>query len=52
VTFGLAVDDDQIGLDAAVWRQDYRTVAQTFAGLDAFGEIYFFALEVSPACKY
>jgi hypothetical protein len=46
VMFGLAVDDDQIGLDAAVWRQDNRTVAQTFPGLDAFGEVDFFALGV------
>src|SRR5467141_2499349 len=46
VSFLLTADDDQIGLDAAICRQNDRAVAQPLAGLDAFGEVYLFALRV------
>jgi hypothetical protein len=49
-TFGVAflpaVDEDEIGLHAAVWRQNYRAIAQALVGPDAFGEINFLALGV------
>ena len=46
MSFLLAVDEDEIGLNAAICRQSDRAVAQPLTGLDSFGEVYVFALGV------
>src|SRR5882762_7275358 len=42
----LTVDDNQIGLNTDVWRQDHGAIPHALAGLDAFSEIYFLALSI------
>ena len=46
MAFRLAVYGDEVGLDSPVWRQDDGAIPRAFAGLDAFGEVYFFGLGV------
>ena len=46
MSFLFAIDENQIGLDATVWRQDDRAIPHALKGLDAFGEVYFLALSV------
>ena len=43
VAFRLPVDDDEIGFDSAVGRQDDRAVPRAIAGFDSFGEVDFLA---------
>ena len=49
VSFLLAVDDHQIGLDPAVGGQDDRAIPHPLAGLDSFGEVYFLACVLATA---
>jgi hypothetical protein len=46
MAFGLAIYDDQVGLDPSIRRQDHWAISRALAGLDAFGEVYFFGLSV------
>jgi hypothetical protein len=50
MAFGLAIHGDEVGLDPPVWRQDDGAIPHALAGLDAFGEVYFFGLGVGHWC--
>jgi hypothetical protein len=47
VGFLLAVDENQVWLDAAIRRQDYRAIPPSMRCLDSFGEIDFALILVS-----